>query len=219
MLNAERKQTLIFKTLVVGDLQANCYLVGCEETQEAVVIDPGGSEEVVLRMIREAGVKVTAIVNTHGHCDHIGANFRLHEATGAQIAIHELDAALLTDAVRNGSALFYAVPMISPPADRLLHDGDVIEIGERTMTVLHTPGHSPGGISLLLDECVFTGDTLFRASIGRTDLPGGSYETLMRSVRERLMTLDDEMRVYPGHGEASTIGWERRNNPWVIGHS
>jgi len=208
---------LIFKTLVVGDLQANCYLVGCEETQEAVVIDPGGSEETVLRTIREAGVKVTAIVNTHGHCDHIGANRRLHEATGAPIAIHESESAFLTDAVRNGSAFFYAVPTISPPADRLLHDGDRIKIGERTMTVLHTPGHSPGGISLLLDECVFTGDTLFRASIGRTDLPGGSYETLMCSIRERLMTLDDGMRVYPGHGEASTIGWERRNNPWVIG--
>ncbi|RKY67618.1 MAG: MBL fold metallo-hydrolase, partial [Candidatus Latescibacterota bacterium] len=93
-----------------------------------------------------------------------------------------------------------------------------IQIGKETMTVLHTPGHSPGGISLVLADCVFTGDTLFRASIGRTDLPGGSYETLMRSIRERLMALDDEMRVYPGHGEASTIGWERRHNPWVIGN-
>ena len=207
----------MLETLVVGDLQANCYLVGCEESQEAVVIDPGGSEEAVLRMIREAGVRVTAIVNTHGHCDHIGANRRLREVTGAQIAIHELEATFLTNATLNGSAFFYATPMISPPPDRLLRDGNRIEIGVRTMTVLHTPGHSPGGISLVLDECVFTGDTLFRASIGRTDLPGGSYETLMHSIRERLMALDDGMRVYPGHGEASTIGWERRHNPWVIG--
>lgn len=207
----------MLETLVVGDLQANCYLVGCEESQEAVVIDPGGSEEAVLRMIREAEVRVTAIVNTHGHCDHIGANRRLREVTGAQIAIHELEATFLTNATLNGSAFFYATPMISPPPDRLLRDGNRIEIGVRTMTVLHTPGHSPGGISLMLDECVFTGDTLFRASIGRTDLPGGSYETLMHSIRERLMALDDGMRVYPGHGEASTIGWERRHNPWVIG--
>ena len=207
----------MLETLVVGDLQANCYLVGCEESQEAVVIDPGGSEEAVLRMIREAEVRVTAIVNTHGHCDHIGANRRLREVTGAQIAIHELEATFLTNATLNGSAFFYATPMISPPPDRLLRDGNRIEIGVRTMTVLHTPGHSPGGISLVLDECVFTGDTLFRASIGRTDLPGGSYETLMHSIRERLMALDDGMRVYPGHGEASTIGWERRHNPWVIG--
>ena len=208
---------MILETLVVGDLQANCYLVGCEESQEAVVIDPGGSEEAVLRMIREAGVRVTAIVNTHGHCDHIGANRRLREVTGAQIAIHELEATFLTNATLNGSAFFYATPMISPPPDRLLRDGDRIEIGVRTMTVLHTPGHSPGGISLVLEECVFTGDTLFRASIGRTDLPGGSYETLIHSIRERLMALDDGMRVYPGHGEASTIGWERKHNPWVIG--
>ena len=208
---------MVFKTLVVGDLQANCYLVGCEESREAVVIDPGGSEEAVLRMIREAGVRVTAIVNTHGHCDHIGANRRLHEVTGAQIAIHELEATFLTNATLNGSAFFYATPMVSPPPDRLLRDGDRIEIGIRTMTVLHTPGHSPGGISLVLDECVFTGDTLFRVSIGRTDLPGGSYETLMHSIRECLMALDDGMRVYPGHGEASTIGWERKHNPWVIG--
>jgi len=208
---------LIFKTLVVGALQANCYLVGCEESQEAVVIDPGGSEEAVLRMIREAEVRVTAIVNTHGHCDHIGANGRLREVTGAQIAIHESDAGLLTHAELNGSAFFYLTPMISPPPDRLLHDGDRIQIGRWTMTVLHTPGHTPGGISLVLDDCVFTGDTLFRASIGRCDLPGGSYEVLMHSVRERLMTLDDGMRIYPGHGEASTIGWERRNNPWLIG--
>ena len=206
---------MIFKTLPVGDLQANCYLVGCEETKEAVVIDPGGSEEAVLRMIREAGVKVTAIVNTHAHCDHIGGNARIHEVTGAPIAIHESEATFLTDPALNGSAFFYATPMLSPPADRLLHDGDGIEIGKETLTVLHTPGHSPGGISLVLADCVFTGDTLFRASIGRTDLPGGSYETLMHSIREGLMALDDGVRVYPGHGAASTIGWERRHNPWV----
>ena len=206
---------MIFKTLPVGDLQANCYLVGCEETKEAVVIDPGGSEEAVLKMIREAGVKVTAIVNTHAHCDHIGANARIHEVTGAPIAIHESEATFLTDPALNGSAFFYATPMLSPPADRLLHDGDGIEIGSEMLTVLHTPGHSPGGISLVLADCVFTGDTLFRASIGRTDLPGGSYETLMHSIREGLMALDDDVRVYPGHGADSTIGWERRHNPWV----
>ena len=208
---------MIIKKLPVGDLQANCYLVGCEETKEAVVIDPGGSEEAVLKMIREAGVTVTAIVNTHAHCDHIGANARIHEETGAPIAIHESEAAFLTDATLNGSAFFYATPMLSPPADRLLHDGDGFRIGSETMTVRHTPGHSPGGISLALGDCVFTGDTLFRASIGRTDLPGGSYETLMRSIREGLMALDDGVRVFPGHGEASTIGWERRHNPWVTG--
>ncbi|MFH1008869.1 MAG: MBL fold metallo-hydrolase [Candidatus Latescibacterota bacterium] len=207
---------MIFKTLPVGDLQANCYLVGSEETREAVVIDPGGSEEAVLTMIREAGVTVTALINTHAHCDHIGANARVHKVTGAPILIHESEAAYLTDAALNGSAFFHDTPILSPPADRLLHDGDGIRIGSETMTVLHTPGHSPGGISLVLGDFVFTGDTLFRASIGRTDLPGASYDTLMRSIRERLMTLDDDVQVFPGHGEASTIGWERLHNPWII---
>lgn len=207
---------MILKHIIVGDFQVNCYLIGCEATRQAAIVDPGGSEERILRMIRETNVEVIAIINTHGHCDHIGANRRIKEETGAPIWIHEQDTGLLTDTLANGSTFFYLTPILSPPADRRLVDGEEVRVGEITIRVAHTPGHTPGGICLQLPkDGVLTGDTLFRGSIGRTDLPGGSYETLIRSIREKLMALDDRTTIYPGHGEFSTIGWERQHNPFV----
>ena len=205
---------MIIQKLIVGDLQANCYLVGCETTRKGAVIDPGGDAEVILDAIEKSGVDVGLIINTHGHFDHFGANGPLKEATGASILIHRADAYLLTRAQVNLSSLFLR-PIASPPADRFLEDGDDIDLGELHLKVRHTPGHSPGGICLVGDAFVFAGDTLFRGSIGRPDLPGGSEEALIRSIRTQLLTLADDTVVYPGHGEESTIGFERRHNPFL----
>lgn len=210
------KIQMILKRIIVGPFQANCYLIGCEATREAAIVDPGGSEERILHLIRETDVEVIAVINTHGHCDHMGANRPIQAETGAPILIHERDADLLTNALTNGSTFFYLKPMVSPPADRRLADGDEVQIGEITIRVSHTPGHTPGGLCVLLPENgVLTGDTLFRGSIGRTDLPGGSYDTLIRSIHQKLMVFDDGRTIYPGHGEPSTIGWERQHNPFL----
>ena len=157
---------------------------------------------------------VEAIINTHGHADHVLANVKVQEATGAPIWIHSADADMLGSGSRNLSA-FLGGATSCGKADRLLTDGEVLPIGDFSLTVLHTPGHTPGGISLLFDKTVFVGDTLFAESIGRTDFPGGSYSQLINSIKTKLMTLDDEVKAYPGHGPATTIGWERRQNPFI----
>jgi glyoxylase-like metal-dependent hydrolase (beta-lactamase superfamily II) len=153
-------------------------------------------------------------VNTHGHFDHIGANKAIKEATGAELLIHEGDSSILASASKQ-SAAFGMNAVSSPPADRYVKHGDVIDAGEVSLKVLHTPGHTPGGISLLEKGMVFTGDALFAGSIGRTDFPGGDLMTLLRSIKTNLMTLPDDTRVFSGHGPASTIGDERQENPFL----
>lgn len=206
---------LMVQTLAVGPLQTNCYLVGCAETKEAIVIDPAGNAPRIREAIREGGFSVRLIVNTHAHFDHVGANGAIREATGAPIAIHRLDGdALAKPAQFMGLSLGGPA---SPPADRLLEDGEEIAVGRETLQVLHTPGHTPGGIALYHapTPAVFSGDALFQLGIGRTDLPGGDYETLIESIRGRLLALPDGTTVYPGHGPATTIGTERTRNPYV----
>ena len=200
--------------LIVGPLQVNCFILADEKTREAVVIDPGDDAGDVLKIVREKGLKVKYIVNTHGHFDHIGANKAIKDATGAELLIHEGDAPVLASASRQ-SASFGLNPISSPQADRFVKHGDVITAGEVSLTVLHTPGHSPGGISLLEQGMVFTGDALFAGSIGRSDFPGGDLMTLLHSIKTNLMTLPDDTKVFPGHGPASTIGDERRDNPFL----
>ncbi|MDK2816391.1 MAG: hydroxyacylglutathione hydrolase [Moorella sp. (in: firmicutes)] len=205
---------MYLKNLVVGPIGTNCYLVGCQETKEGAIIDPGAEGERILAVAREAGLKIRYIINTHGHIDHIGANGTIKNATGAAILIHNNDAPCLTDPGRNLSVLMGARER-SPAADRLLQDGDTITIGRTiTLTVIHTPGHTPGGICLKGEGLIFTGDTLFAGSIGRTDFPGGSFNQLLNSIKEKLFVLEDNLKIYPGHGPASTIGAERAENPF-----
>ncbi len=208
------KKNMIVIRLVVGPLQVNCFIVADEKTKDAVVVDPGDDAQDILRIIREKELKVRYVVNTHGHFDHVGANKALKDATGAEILIHEGDAPILAYAGKQ-SAAFGLKPVSSPPADRYVKHGDIISAGEVSLKVLHTPGHSPGGISLLEQGMVLTGDALFAGSIGRTDLPGGDLMTLLRSIKANLMTLPDDTRVFSGHGPASTIGEERQENPFL----
>lgn len=208
---------MIVKMLTLGTLYTNCYVVGCAETKEALIIDPGFEEneeaERVLREVNQHGLRVKYIVNTHGHPDHIGGNGIIKKATGAPILIHEYDAPMLTGGADNVSGLF-GLRATSPPADKMLHEGDIIQAGKITLRILHTPGHSKGSISLLGEDVVFTGDTLFAGSIGRYDLPGASYKEIIRSVK-RLATLPEHVKVYPGHGPTSTIGKEKKSNPFL----
>jgi hydroxyacylglutathione hydrolase len=211
---------MIVKMLTLGALGTNCFVVWCEETKEAVVIDPGFSTEnegkkTVLHTIDANGLKVKYIINTHGHADHTSGNGVIKKATGAPILIHELDAPLLGVSGQDWASMF-GYQVVSPPADKTLNEGDTIHFGKQTLNVLHTPGHTEGGISLVGNDCVFVGDTLFQGSIGRTDFPGGNYKALIRSIKEKLARLPDNFTVYPGHGPTTTIAEEKKNNTFLL---
>lgn len=194
---------MLVKMFTVGMLGTNCFLVADAKSREALIIDPGFDNEFeskqILKEIEKNGFEVKYIVNTHGHPDHVGGNATMKKLTKAPVLIHEYDSASLS----------------SPSADRILHDGDLIEVGTVKLRVIHTPGHSKGSIILLGTDCVFSGDTLFAGSIGRYDLPGGSLKEIQSSLRGKLMGLPDNFKVYPGHGPVTTIGEERRNNPFL----
>jgi hydroxyacylglutathione hydrolase len=206
---------MIQKALMVGLLQVNCYILGDEKTKEAVVIDPGGDSEDILEALEHEGLVLKLIIDTHGHFDHVDANQPLKTATGAQIAIHRADAQMLSQP--SPEALFFTGGNLKQSqADILLNEGDVLTFGEYKLKVLHTPGHTPGGISLVMENqpLVYVGDTLFAGSIGRTDFPGGSFEALIEGVRTKLFPLGDHYIVYPGHGPVTTIGEEKKYNPF-----
>ena len=204
---------MLVERLVVGMLQCNCYLVACDDTKEAIVIDPGGDAPLILDRVQELGLAIKYIVNTHGHIDHIAANRPVKEGTGAQLAIHQDDAEwLVTD--QGAYARMLGVSSPGPAADVLLEEGDDIAFGNERLQVIHTPGHSLGGISLVGDGVVFCGDTLFSMGVGRVDLPGGSWETLMNTIKTRLFTMPDDTVAYTGHGPETTIGREKQFNTW-----
>ncbi|MGK2906047.1 MAG: MBL fold metallo-hydrolase [Desulfuromonadales bacterium] len=205
---------LVIHKLSVGPLQVNCFLVACRKTHDALVIDPGDEAKRILHLAKSEGVKISKIVNTHAHFDHIGANQQLVEATGAELMLHAADLPLLQNA-RNHAKIYGLTVAPSPEPDRLLDQGDSFEVGEHVFRIFHVPGHSPGGICLLSNGHLFVGDVLFAGSIGRTDLPGGDFDALVSGVREHLLSLPDETIVYPGHGPNTTIGQERRMNPFV----
>jgi len=208
---------MILKVLSVGLLDTNCYIIECEDTKEAIIIDPGfekAETKRVLEEIYQRDLNVKYIVNTHGHFDHISGNGIIKDATDASILIHRADTSMLVDPEINLSEKL-GFKVISPPADTVLEEGDIIKIGQVRLEVIHTPGHSKGSISLFGEGVVFTGDTLFAGSIGRVDLPGASLEEIIRSIRGKLMKLSDQIIMHPGHGPPSTIGRERRNNPFL----
>jgi hydroxyacylglutathione hydrolase len=206
------------RMFTVGTFFTNCYVVWCGETREAVVIDPGFERqdegEEILGVLNENKLRLKFIIDTHGHPDHTCANGIVKDATGAPILIHEMDANMLSG-VRKQVVGFFGFPIKSSPADGRLKNGDVVKFGKITLQVLHTPGHSQGSISLVGEDYVFTGDTLFAGSIGRVDLPGGSGTQIIKSLRENLAALPDKFIVYPGHGPKSTIGEEKKNNPFL----
>jgi hydroxyacylglutathione hydrolase len=205
---------MIISTLAVGPIMANCFIVGCEQTREAAVIDPGDEADRILLALADARLTVTQIINTHGHFDHVGANHRLKKATGAPICVHALDAPMLAQLSRM-AAMWGMSAEDSPAPDRLIDEGDRILFGTLSFRVIHTPGHTPGGVSLLTDGHLFVGDTLFAGSVGRTDFPGGDFETLKMSIQKKLFVLEEGLRVHTGHGPDTTIGEEKRHNPFV----
>ena len=188
------------KRFKVGWLSTNCYVISCEETKESAVIDPGLENDAeakqILEYIKQNGLQVKYIINTHGHTDHVAGNAVIKKATGAPILIHESNKGRIN-------------------ADRELREGDIIYVGNSKLEVLHTPGHTQDGICLIGDNIVFTGDTLFAGSIGRTDFSGGSFSEIMHSIKTKLLPLPDSMVVYPGHESFTSIGYERRHNPFL----
>lgn len=210
---------MIIDRVVVSPFATNCYIVGSEASKQGIIIDPGDEAEAILGRVADLELDIKLIILTHGHIDHVGALKAVKEASGAEMAIHADDAKSLRGL--RGFLQSVLVPGLSypvpPPPERLLQDGDSLDVSDLCFKVLHTPGHTPGGICLLGEGVVFSGDTLFNYGIGRTDLPGGSYHRLMESIRTRLLVLPDNTVVYPGHGPETTVGAERAGNPFLSG--
>lgn len=205
---------MILKNLEVSPLDVNCYIVGCETTKEVVIIDPGGDVDNILQVLNNDLMKPVYIIATHAHFDHIGGVKELQDATGCQFLLNKMDLPLVEKIVEQ--AEFFGIEAPERPAiDMFIKEGDKIKVGNLHLKVIDTPGHTPGGISFYIDNKAFVGDTIFQGSIGRTDLPGGSYETLICSIKEKLFTLDDNMKLYPGHGPSTTIRYEKRYNPFL----
>jgi glyoxylase-like metal-dependent hydrolase (beta-lactamase superfamily II) len=201
------------KTFTVGLMEANCYILYNLDKREGLIIDPGAEASRLIKFIKQEKISIRYIINTHGHPDHIGANREVKEQTKAPILIHQYDAPMLA---KSQSVLPFLFPLqhSSPPADTFIKDGDLIECADMRLKVLHTPGHTPGGISLLTNESIFTGDTLFSGSIGRFDLPGGSQQILLNSIK-KILSLDENLIIYPGHGPSTTVGQELHSNPFI----
>lgn len=201
------------RSRAVGPIRSNSYLLFDPEAGEGVIIDAGDEAHAILGML-SPGIRVRYIVATHGHFDHVSAIDEVREALGARFYIHEAEKEIL-ELTPQLSLRWVGVSYQAPEPDGFLHDGDIIDVGGMRVRVIHTPGHSPGSICLYVDDVLFSGDTLFAGSVGRTDAPGGSMEILAASIRERLYVLDDDVTVYPGHGPPTTIGVEKRTNPFV----
>lgn len=202
------------ETLVVGPIEENCYVLRDEATSEGIIIDPGDNGQEILAYVRDNGIKVVELVNTHGHWDHIGAVDLLRRELGVPLAIHEADLGMLTGTAPEMAA-YGSFAVKREPAEILLADGDVVKFGASSLQVIHTPGHTKGGICLYGGGCLFSGDTLFAGSVGRTDFPGGDYREILYSVNVKLEQVADETKIYPGHGPATRMSRERRCNPYM----
>jgi len=211
----EKTQRWNVETITVGIMAVNCYILRWRQSSEAFIIDPGEEAVKILEFVKKHDLNVKAIINTHGHGDHIGANTEVMQATGAPLWIGKRDDEMLMNADKNLSKAL-GLSILSPPADRLLVEGDRLTLGDGgILKVIETPGHSIGSISLIGEGIIIVGDVLFAGSIGRTDFPGCSLETLMTSIKGKIMTLPDDVLVFPGHGTSTTIGDERRGNPFL----
>ena len=200
----------------MGAMGANCYLYACMESKKAVIIDPGANGKKIYQWVLEKGLKVDYILLTHGHVDHIGAVDELRLLLGdVLVGIHAGDAEMLTDAKKNLSS-YLGLAVVLQRADLLLQDGQELTIGKQLLKVISTPGHSPGCVCFLSSEGLFSGDTLFAGSIGRTDFPGGSLDQLLKGVKEKLLILPEDTKIFPGHGEETSIGEEKRDNPYLL---
>lgn len=205
---------MFVEAVVVGPLQENSYVLACEDTKEAVIFDPGAEAERILQIVTSHEFSLKYVLNTHGHPDHVGAVADIVEQTGAPFLMHEDDMYLIEGFDSDPIRAFLSA-RTPPKPDRFLQDDETIAVGSLTLKVLHTPGHTPGGVCFLAENAVFSGDTLFANSIGRTDLPGGNYQQLLTSIRQRLLPLDGNTIVYSGHGQSTTIAHEQRYNPFL----
>ena len=208
---------MIIRGFEIGPFGTNCYIVGSESTGEGMIIDPAADPDFIMKQVKKLNLDIKIIVATHSHPDHLMALGAVKKATGAAFAMHgdEPSGKRAAGASRMIS-LMVGSPVETPPdPDIVLKDGDIIEVGDLKFTVLHTPGHSPGGICLYGNGVVFVGDTLFNLSVGRSDFPGCSHEVLIDSIQRKLMVMPDDTIVYPGHGPKTTIGDERRHNPFL----
>ena len=203
-----------YEILIVGPLETNCYLVYSQDSLECTVVDPGAEADRIFQLIAQKNLKPKLILNTHGHVDHIGANKDIKEKFNIPLYIHSADGPMLENVQQSEMAIFLGA-MDSPSPDHFLNDGDKIKIGKSFLQVIHTPGHSPGSVSFLSDGFLLSGDTLFFGGVGRTDLPGGSWKEMESSIKNKILTMPDEMKVLPGHGPFTTVGQEKRANPFI----
>ncbi len=209
-----KNENLLLERFEVGAFMVNAYIIGCLKSGQAGIVDPGDEGALLIKRCKELELTPDYILNTHGHADHIRDNDYVKRETGAKIVIHPKDASMLTNPTLNISAMM-GLPWTSPPADLHFKEGKTFHVGEVAFDVLHLPGHSPGSVCLIHDPIVIVGDVLFCGSIGRTDFPEGSYEQLVGNIREKLLPLGDHIQVFPGHGPDTTLGQERRTNPFL----
>lgn len=202
---------MIIKDIAVGPLDVNCYILACDDTKEAAVIDPGGDADKIIETIEKEGFKPKFIINTHAHFDHVGGVKTIQEHFNIDFFLHKDDLFLL-ESINEQSTFFGLGPVLEPTVNKHVNHQDNIKLGENNIKVIHTPGHTPGGVCYYVGNDVFVGDTLFAGSIGRTDFPGSSHEALINSIKEQLFPLDDKVIVHPGHGPSTTIGNEKHSN-------
>ena len=206
---------MLLKSLVVGPLGVNCFIVGCEKTREGIVVDPGDNVPEILQLAQQDSLRITQIVATHGHFDHIGRAHTLMEETGATFAVHADDRPLVES--MSEMAAYFGLEADPPPSiDRLLVEDETVDFGEESLGILHTPGHSPGNVTLTWSGNAIVGDTVFQGSIGRTDFEGGSLEVLLDSIRSKIFALGDDTQLHPGHGPSTTVGRERTSKPFLL---
>ena len=202
------------ETIIVGPIEVNCYIVTCKQTNKAAIIDPGENADEILKVVRSRSLDLEYILLTHGHFDHLGGVARIKKATNASILVHKEDQHLIDNAAQQAELFGLPVPGAFE-IDRYVDESDIVEIGDLKASVLCTPGHSKGSICYLFEKSVFVGDTLFYGGVGRTDLEGGSFEQLVHSIQSKLFTLPDDIKVYCGHGPTTTIGREKKYNPFI----